>query len=502
MPETSANNNLKLKNTLQIDGIDYDIAAAYSDEAGKVTHGLNIKKAGYDTNTTITTNFDGSTPGQEICYVSADEGGRFAKPVYVDNSLLSDNIPDESIVNHGQLLNEIALLQGTPVYTWSTEYDNQLHTLVSASPENQIYNLMTIVGNVKDFSILERLLGTPWKASETQSTAYYGLKFTIANNIAQISSYVPCGYPDVIIPYACYPMYTDGGEDYNHINRTSSYVIEHISDNAFANQTTISTVLIADNIKDIGSCAFKGCVNLKLINIPKSVVSFGDDVFADCGANLLIRYAGTEEDWNKISNSAQAVNIKKEFLTESSVISSNGIIDFRILLEKPFIYACVENENSSNINSDCALFLKLPGDFTITRLSGSAFSLASTVNNTKYFTYESLYKLLAKLNKRLGALGDKNSLKLTELEDDASDNFNPAGIPTVQSLKSLIDQLKSDLLDLTAEVTNELEHSQNNQIFAANSRIDYLEDKVVKLKPVLDAFVDDIEYPDIIEWTE
>lgn len=55
-----------------------------------------------------------------------------------------------------------------------------------------------------------------------------------------------------------------------------------IPDRAYANNTKITRVVVADGVKTIGREAFAGCVNLRYIFLPKSVENLGKDVFKDC----------------------------------------------------------------------------------------------------------------------------------------------------------------------------------------------------------------------------
>ncbi len=55
-----------------------------------------------------------------------------------------------------------------------------------------------------------------------------------------------------------------------------------IPDRAYANNTKITRVVVADGVKTIGREAFAGCVNLRYIFLPKCVENLGKDVFKDC----------------------------------------------------------------------------------------------------------------------------------------------------------------------------------------------------------------------------
>lgn len=52
--------------------------------------------------------------------------------------------------------------------------------------------------------------------------------------------------------------------------------------NEFAADSTVSEVIIGDNIEEIGDSAFRGCKNLKSVIIGDNVVRIGKHAFADC----------------------------------------------------------------------------------------------------------------------------------------------------------------------------------------------------------------------------
>ncbi|MCI8339863.1 MAG: leucine-rich repeat domain-containing protein [Lachnospiraceae bacterium] len=55
-----------------------------------------------------------------------------------------------------------------------------------------------------------------------------------------------------------------------------------ISSRAYANNTKLVYVIVADSVKTIEDEAFAGCVNLRYVYLPKSVTSLGKNVFKGC----------------------------------------------------------------------------------------------------------------------------------------------------------------------------------------------------------------------------
>lgn len=62
-----------------------------------------------------------------------------------------------------------------------------------------------------------------------------------------------------------------------------TYNVTAIADNAFKDNTQITSVTIAEGIQTIGENAFSGCIGLMVINIGKDVTSIGNKAFANVG---------------------------------------------------------------------------------------------------------------------------------------------------------------------------------------------------------------------------
>lgn len=71
--------------------------------------------------------------------------------------------------------------------------------------------------------------------------------------------------------------------------------------NAF-NASDITKVIIKDGITELGPNAFKECVNLEELELPKSLVTFGADAFIGCSNQKFnkVLYHGTLSDWLEI----------------------------------------------------------------------------------------------------------------------------------------------------------------------------------------------------------
>ena len=70
---------------------------------------------------------------------------------------------------------------------------------------------------------------------------------------------------------------------------------------AFDYCDSLKSVTIPDSVMSIGECTFNGCSSLTSVTIPDSVTSIGKWAFSSCDSLKDVYYAGSEEEWNKIS---------------------------------------------------------------------------------------------------------------------------------------------------------------------------------------------------------
>lgn len=595
--------NLKLKNTVQINDAEYDINAKYSDEAGKVTNFLTVKESGekiFD--------FDGSTSGQTIDYVSAEKGGTFSNPVYLSNPTAEPS--NNEVITSGQINNRIVDLTGAPICLWDTSYtptDISSSLYMLKDSEDKAYKFTTITGTESDFYLLQYALkgdfvqvsqdltydiinylalSFGWKTGQLASTAsgvivvpdtYTGKYFkpnpggigniqssepttqnvaeiaesTFKNNTKITSVVLPetieiigsrafygcTNLKSVIIPNSAtsktarsttastVESWFDGCTKLHKV--TLGTGLTEIGKALFRNCSSLINVVIPENVTSINNEAFNGCTSLSSIVIPVSVTSIADDAFANCPNLSTIYYTGSEEQWESISISEagtygndalnSATKVYNYVIDQSLESAPSGQIDINEIGKGPFIYICKEEEYADTPASN-KIFLKLPGDDNIVEVSKGAARL-ETPKDAKvsgYYTYETLAAIIAGINARLDGLGGE-TLKLPttvpttgsviipeELHTEIlQDTFDPTSVPTVQELQEEIEAIKggdgdslasirADLNDLIAEVTYELEQNPDNPIFAANSRIDVLEnflnsDRRTKIANFLDS---------------
>ena len=85
------------------------------------------------------------------------------------------------------------------------------------------------------------------------------------------------------------------------VNRYGKKVpVTAISSNAFKGNTTVTDIILGNNIDRIGAGAFAGCTALERITIPKKVSMIPLGTFEGCTSLSDIYYEGTPEEWDKI----------------------------------------------------------------------------------------------------------------------------------------------------------------------------------------------------------
>lgn len=93
--------------------------------------------------------------------------------------------------------------------------------------------------------------------------------------------------------------------------------VTSIGEEAFKDLTGLSSIAIPDDLTAIKAGAFEGCTSLKMISLPVSIKTIGDNAL-QTGALEDVYYAGSEEMWNQIAKSSTAVaaGVKIHFAIE------------------------------------------------------------------------------------------------------------------------------------------------------------------------------------------
>ena len=70
------------------------------------------------------------------------------------------------------------------------------------------------------------------------------------------------------------------------------YRVKQINQQAFENNTKITTVNFGYGVENIGGYVFNGCTSLKYVNLPSSVKEIGQFTFQNCTSLLVVAFAG------------------------------------------------------------------------------------------------------------------------------------------------------------------------------------------------------------------
>lgn len=144
---------------------------------------------------------------------------------------------------------------------------------------------------------------------------------------------------DIVIP-ASYSIDKDG-----KIVSGYAYQVVKISESCFANSNLTKTIVIPNTVTEIGTSAFYNCPNLEKINIPSSVTAIGDKAFDKCPKLTKLSY---QEDDNAI------------VLSENDNLSSFAIPDSIVTIGNDVfanwdkLYTLTINENVNYVGDRCA----------------------------------------------------------------------------------------------------------------------------------------------------
>ena len=469
-----AENNLK--NTILVDGVEYNIYAKYSETAGtaerattagsadtaktaetagaasiattadKVSNGLTVKESGSQIFV-----FDGSTGGQVIDYVSAANGGKFNNAVLIDNKYPNiQNVPEQAVINFSQINELVHALKSAPLYKWGSSA--QLESYIGSN--NALQGLNIVVGTATDLVSFKRFVGVPDTSQSTTQTRYYGMSLAGTSPTSNppwtgcsVGSYNKnnTAYTEIYIPSIGYITEVNGVLDL-----TEAVPVTSIRESAFESNKTIETVVIPESITTINSYAFRYCSALKSIKLPsklerlsvetfngctslesivigKNVKKISRDVFKSCSSLKTVYYEGTEDDWlafNKVDTITYGDDIKQisntgnnaltDVYTKSKARNSdyNFIFNYKYTADFRDLPCLYICVDNTNYTSN-KMFLKLPESGLLIDMTQEANRLVSPSISQNYYTYEGLAEIIARINLRLDALGGE-TLKIKD----------------------------------------------------------------------------------------
>ena len=97
-----------------------------------------------------------------------------------------------------------------------------------------------------------------------------------------------------------------------------------IGDFAFRNCTNLKSINLPDSLTSIGVDAFMGCTSLTSINLPASVTSIEQSTFENCTSLNTITFDGSVSEWNAIiTNSSNFWNYRSSI---KEIVCSDGTV--------------------------------------------------------------------------------------------------------------------------------------------------------------------------------
>ena len=120
-------------------------------------------------------------------------------------------------------------------------------------------------------------------------------------------------------------------KNYKVANMYFGLPVTSIAPNAFADNTTLESITLPENLKYISDNAFGGCTSLETVSLPKTLITISDTAFENCTA---LKY-------NEYENALYLGNDENPYLALISVIdtkvsSSTIHSDARVIADKAF----------------------------------------------------------------------------------------------------------------------------------------------------------------------
>lgn len=106
---------------------------------------------------------------------------------------------------------------------------------------------------------------------------------------------------DVIIPQGVKDLFYESFAIDNVDSITIPGSIKSITAFVFEMLKSLNRATLAEGIEEIEAGAFSGCVSLEVVHLPKSLMNIDKLAFFGCTSLKKIYYAGTEDEWSKIS---------------------------------------------------------------------------------------------------------------------------------------------------------------------------------------------------------
>ena len=477
--------NKELKNTLNLEGTEYNVNAVIAEVAKRVKANLALEPSIGDRDD-LTDDYSGNFDGYEdkaIKYVPSD-GGKFTGPVQINEDITSvTDVGVNDIINYGQIETVISQLDGAPLYTWDVDTKDTGYNAIVNTGSNIPYKLNTVIGSIADLPVFEaysagvahNLYVTPDSYDNAYITygdtwhdaywneAYNDIKNTItklvfkgvdASNepikIRGDSFYNMRGLTSIHLNHGVYELGTrafSGCASLSYIAMPDSMMT--VGAEAFMGCEALTSIILGSKVTEIKTATFKNCKSLKSIVVcNRNITKIASDAFSGCENLTKIYFNGTKAEWDAISGNPIPSNINR------TVIPIDGTAF-------PFLYICKEADIQDTSLTSNKIFLKLPGK-ALVEISKGAARLerrdSKPTNNTDYFTYDVLAAVIAGINSRLTALGSSKlalptTLKVSDTEHTAVPDLSEDIVATEEDKAIIVkDTIVPSVLDLAQDI--------------------------------------------------
>jgi len=177
--------------------------------------------------------------------------------------------------------------------------------------------------------------------------------------------------------------------------------VKTIGSNAFHSCSALKTVTFGENsqLTSIGSWAFRYCESLTSIEIPKSVTTIGNYAFYSCNNLTDVYYGGGEEDWAKITigtNNENLTNATIHFaivyskgleFTENSdgtyTVSGIGTCEDTDIIIPPTYKGKAVTGIDEGAFYDCTVITSIELPDSVTSIGREAFSLCDSLTSIR-----------------------------------------------------------------------------------------------------------------------
>ncbi len=207
---------------------------------------------------------------------------------------------------------------------------------------------------------------------------------------------------DIVIPstYKGFPVTEIG----NNAFRDESYItsvtipnsVTSIGNYAFYYCSSLTSVVIPNSVTSIGNSAFRICSSLTSVELPNSVTSIGSSAFEACSSLTLVNYTGTIDEWAQINfdssyanplSFAKSLKINGEVVTEVNLTTATKISSF-VFYNCSELTSVIIGDSVTSIGnsafSGCSSLTSVELPNSVTSIGSRAFSDCSSLTSIKY----------------------------------------------------------------------------------------------------------------------